>query len=195
MKVINLVQRGTWRDVANAARTTVGLDYKSDGEPSDQWKQKMLLAEHSPIRLLTFSWMWEDIPSWVSVHFVRHKIGIEHFVKSQRSDRTGIPRDELPQGALVNHACVANAQTIINISRKRCCCQASQQTRDAWTLLLMEIREVDPVLFSVCVPECVYRGFCPEMKPCLNSCDPQRYFYTNHYRLKATPAKETAPGT
>ena len=40
---------GTWRDVANAARTTIGQE-AGEGEPSSKWKRRMLLAEHSPIR-------------------------------------------------------------------------------------------------------------------------------------------------
>lgn len=165
MQVVDFRATGSWEAVKNAARTTVGKLPK-DGEPSSDWKRKILLAEHSPIRLLTFEWTWVDLPYWVSVHFVRHKIGIEHFVSTQRSDRTGVSRDELPQGALVTHRCVANAQALINISRKRLCLQASKETRGAWVDVLVQIKEVEPELASVCKPECLYRGFCPEMKSC-----------------------------
>ena len=68
-------------------------------------------------------------------------------------------RDELPQGSLVEHECEADAQALINISRKRLCNQASPETREAWKLH-------DPVLASVCVPECIYRGTCVEMHSC-----------------------------
>ena len=102
----------TWAMVLNAARTTVGKESK-ENEPSSNWKKRMLLAEHSPIRLLIVNWKWSDIKSWVSVHFVRHKIGIEHYVKTQRTDRTGNSRDSFPQDALVDYECVANAQSVI----------------------------------------------------------------------------------
>ena len=157
--------KGTWREVADAARTTIRQD-EGTKEPSSKWKKRILLAEHSPIRKLCFNWKWLDLPYWVSVHFVRHKIGIEHFVSTQRSDRTGINRDATPQAALVNHECFANAQAVIFISRKRLCRQASPETTAAWRLVLGEIRKCEPELYSVCVPECVYRGFCPEFKPC-----------------------------
>lgn len=166
MPLIDFKQHGTWRDVANAARSTIGMDHKNDGEPSPKWKKQMLLAEHSPIRLLTFSWTWTDLPYWVSVHFVRHKIGIEHFVSTQRTDRTGTDRDELRQDAPVTHHCIANAQAIINISRKRLCHQAAMETRLAWIEVIDELVTHDFDLHSVCVPECMYRGFCPEFKPC-----------------------------
>jgi hypothetical protein len=165
MKVTNLKVKGTWRDVADCARTTIGM-IEGEKEPSSKWKKQMLQAEHSPIRTLVFNWKWIDLPYWVSVHLVRHKFGIEHFVSTQRSDRTGVKREDLPQGALVQHRCEANAQTIINISRKRMCIQASKETREAWMAVVGAIDKVQPEVASCCVPECIYRGFCPELKSC-----------------------------
>ncbi len=159
MQIDNLTIRGTWREVADAARTTIGLE-KGEREPSP------LLAEHSPIRLLSVQWKWRALKYWVSVHFVRHKIGIEHFVRTQRTDRTGLDRDQIAQSATVDHECLANAQAVISISRKRLCRQASPETRAAWQALLTALATVEPELTSVCVPECLYRGFCPEIKCC-----------------------------
>lgn len=156
---------GDWIEVASAARTTIGVEEGSI-DPSSEWKKRILLAEHSPIRTLSFSVLMKDIKYWVSVHLVRHKFGIEHFVKTQRSDRTGIPRGNLPQGALVDHRIHANAQAIINISRKRLCRQASAETREAWQAVLDAIKDHDPEVFSACVPDCIYRGWCYELKPC-----------------------------
>lgn len=165
MKVTDLRVKGTWRDVADCARTTIG---QQDGEkePSSIWKKKLLLAEHSPIRTLVFNWKWVDLPYWQSVHIVRHKIGCEHFVSTQRSDRTGVKREDLPQGALVQHRMEANAQAVITISRKRLCMQASTETRQAWKAVVEAIATVQPEVASCCVPECAYRGFCPELKSC-----------------------------
>ena len=157
--------RFAWRDVADAARTTIRMA-EGDKEPGSAWKRRVLLSEHSPIRQMTFKWKWVCLPYWVSVHFVRHKIGIEHFVSTQRTDRTGVDRTDMPQSAPVDHECFANAQAVIFISRKRLCRQASPETTAAWTLVLDEIKRSEPELFSVCVPECVYRGFCPEFKSC-----------------------------
>lgn len=157
--------QNAWNDVKGAARTTVGK--AGNGlAPDDAWKKNILLAEHSPIRLIKFRWKWQSIKSWVSVHFVRHKIGIEHWVQTQRSDRTGVERDSIPQDAPVSHMCEANAQALINISRKRLCEQASPETRKAWQEVKEQIAQVDPVLASVMVKECIYRGFCPEMRCC-----------------------------
>jgi len=156
---------GNWRDVADAARTTIRKD-EGTGEPSYKWKKTILLAEHSPIRKLCFNWKWKNLPYWVSVHFVRHKYGIEHFVSTQRSDRTGEDRTEKTQNAPVIHECFANTQAVMFISRRRLCNQASPETRAAWKLVIDKIREVEPVVADCCVPECVYRGFCPEFKSC-----------------------------
>jgi hypothetical protein len=171
LEIKNTKFKGTWREVADSARTTIGLDV-GEKEPSNKWKKQILLAEHSPIRQILFKWKWENIPYWVSVHFVRHWLGIIHFVKSQRDDRTQMlnqtheSRSKSPQDTPVIHECEANVQALINISRKRLCSQASKETREAWKLVVEDIKKKDPILGSVLVPECIYRGFCPEFKSC-----------------------------
>ena len=156
--------KDNWQDVKNATMNTIGKD--KGAYPSSDWKRRLLLSEHSPIRKLHIGWKWSDLKYWVSVHLVRHKYGIEHFVSTQRTDRTGISRDEMPQNSLVNHECEANAQALINISRKRLCHCASLETRQAWQQVKNEIALVEPELASVMVKECIYRGFCPEMFSC-----------------------------
>ena len=164
MQISWFEHKDTWQEVKNAAMNTIGKD--AGKYPNAAWKKTILLSEHSPIRLLEFDWKWNDLPSWISVHFVRHKTGIEHFVSTQRTDRTGINRDELPQGAHVSHRCHANAQALIYISRKRLCSAAAKETRDAWQLVKEKVAEVEPEMASCMVRECVYRGFCPEMSGC-----------------------------
>lgn len=180
-----------WSKVKRAARTTISRE-GSGKYPDDSWKKTILLAEHSPIRKIRAEWKWRDLKSWVSVHFVRHKNGIEHWVTTQRTDRTGIDRDDLPQGAFVKHECDANAAEIIFISRRRLCNQASPETRAAWKEVVEEIRKVDPVLASVCVPECIYRGFCPEFFPC-GYCDTEAYKQRlSEYRYKNVGGADNA---
>lgn len=155
----------SWLKVKQSARTTVNRE-GAGKYPDDKWKKSILLAEHSPIRKIKFSWKWTNLKSWVSVHFVRHHLGILHYVSTQRTDRTGVDRDYLRQDSLVEHECEANAQALINISRKRLCFQASHETIEAWRQVREEVRKHDPILASVMVRECIYRGFCPEMKSC-----------------------------
>lgn len=168
-----------WIRVVNAARRTVGKK-PINHEPSDKFKRKILLAEHSPIRLLEYDFTWEDIRQWVTVHIVRHHEGCEKFVHTQRTDRNELlkelDRDKLPQGLLNDMDMVCNAQAFINISRKRLCSCASKETREAWTLVIEYLREnVDPILAEKCVPECVYRGFCPEFDKCCGYCKTKAY--------------------
>ena len=163
LKVLGV--KGTWREVANSANTTVRLA-EGEREPSSKWKRRMLLCEHSPIRQLMIKCKWYDLKYWVSVHIVRHKIGIEHWVRTQRTDRTSVDRNELPQDSLIEHEFEANAQAFINISRKRLCLQAAPETREAWQLALDGIKELEPELYSACVPDCIYRGWCYEFKSC-----------------------------
>ena len=66
----------------------------------------------------------------------------------------------------VDHECEANAQALINISRKRLCRKASKETQDAWWEVRRKIQEVDPIMAEAMVCECVYRGFCPEFSSC-----------------------------
>ena len=176
MKVKILDITKNWLDIKNAALTTVGK--QSLKEPTSKWKKQILLCEHSPIRKFKISWKWSDLKSWVSVHIVRHKIGIEHFVTSQRTDRQDkYDRDEAKQSALISHECEANAQAIINISRKRLCNNASQETREAWQEFLDSFKDDEPELYSVCVPECIYRGHCFEFNTC-------KYYKTKEYQNK-----------
>ena len=147
MEIKFLEIKTTWREVADAARTTVSMD-RGTKEPSKSWKKNILLSEHSPIRQLILKWKWIDLKYWVSVHFVRHKIGIEHFVSTQRTDRTGEDREIKAQSSPVSHECIANAQAIINISRKRLCNTASKESREAWKAVLEKIKEKDHAIYQ-----------------------------------------------
>lgn len=181
--------RPDWVRVVNAARRTWGKA-PIDHEPSDTFKRKILLAEHTPIRLLEYDFTIENIRQWVTVHLVRHHVGCEKFVSSQREDinarieemtrrivevceaegllRDGWKaRDYMMQGEPNAMDMACNAQAFINISRKRLCkgCP-SPETRLAWEIVIEALSDFDPILAEKCVPECVYRGFCPEHGGC-----------------------------
>lgn len=153
-----------WQDIKDTAMTTIGKD--KGKYPESNWKKSILLAEHSPIRNGIFRIKIYGIPAWVATHLVRHHMGVEKFVGTQRTDRTGIDRGKLPQSALVDMDLLLNFQAVINISRKRLCSQASKETREAWKMVLNAIKDLEPELFESSVRECVYRGFCPEMRGC-----------------------------
>lgn len=124
------------------------------------------MAEHSPIRSLIYCFKITDLKSWVATHFVRHHVGVEKWVSTQRTDRTGVNRDELSQGQEVTMELEANAQALINMSRKRLCSQASPETREVMEATKEAASKRDKFLVRIMVKECVYRGFCPEMESC-----------------------------
>lgn len=163
MKTEILKIKGDWMEVASDCRSTVGKP-PLDHEPSTEFKRKILLAEHSPIRDISVKWTWHGIKSWVATHWSRHKF--EKYIKSQRSDRTGIPRDKLPQDAPVDFTGDANVQALIDTMRKRLCRQSSTETRQYAENLKAALHEVEPEIADVLVPQCVYRAGCAEMKPC-----------------------------
>lgn len=164
--IVDILQNG-WQRAVNAARRTVGKDPLKT-EPSDKWKAQMLLSEHSPIRLVEYDIFYSDIKMWLTTHLVRHKIGIEHFVHTQREDRQQetYDRDKMPQGALNDMQETANAQALINISRKRLCSKAHPETRTVWKRVRLAVAAKDPIMAVKMVPECIYRGFCPEKESC-----------------------------
>jgi hypothetical protein len=116
MKTEILKVKGDWQEVVDDCRSTVGKDALGK-EPSAEFKRGILIAEHSPIRDIMIKWRWDNIPHWVGVHWVRHKW--ECFVRTQRSDRTGIPRDKLPQDEPQTFVGEANTQHLIDTWRKR----------------------------------------------------------------------------
>ena len=90
------------------------------------------------------------------------------YVSTQRDDRIDYEgsRDDRKQGELVNMDITLNAQAFINVSRKRICGQAHTRAQQVWNRVLSVLKTIDEPLWKNCVPECVYRGFCPEHKEC-----------------------------
>lgn len=120
-------------------------------------------CEHSPLRTIMFLIELEDIQTFVSVHLVRHKIGVEHFVRSNRDDRTK-ETSTIDRNTLVSHYMFCNAQALINIARRRLCYKAAPETRS----VMLAIKEASPAWVKpFLIPECEYRGgVCHEPKPC-----------------------------
>ena len=156
----------SWTDVLNAARFTQRKSPRS-GEPSIKWKKKIIKSEHSPLRCLMFNIDLYDIPRYVSDHLVRH-VHAQPFVSTGRSDvlKENLPRNEQKMTDLYNTRLFLNAQEIINISKVRLCSKAEAKTRAIWREVIEKLRKIEPELAAACVPNCIYRGHCPEMKSC-----------------------------
>lgn len=155
--------KGDWQEVVDDCRATVGKQSLGK-EPSTNFKREILIAEHSPIRDIIIKWFWKAMPHWVTTHWVRHKW--EKFVRTQRSDRTGIPREKLPQDEPQDFTGEANIQNLIDTWRKRLCYKASKETREYAVDFKIELHKIQPEIADVLVPNCLYRCGCPEMDKC-----------------------------
>lgn len=154
-----------WLMCKKMAYETIGKD--TDTPPTDEWKRRILKANHSPVRLLNFLFELRDIPYWVSVHLVRH-IHAVPFVSSQRNDRQDqYDRTKAPQDAPVTMGWYMNAEELVTIAHKRLCNKASPETRAIVREICRQVEEVNPEFEGLLVPLCVYRGGqCDEFKPC-----------------------------
>jgi len=173
-----------WQMIKDSALFTI---HKENGKyPTSKWKRDILIAEHSPIRSGRLIINIYDIPSFVVTHLIRHHIGIEKFVATFRSDR--FDSETVPdRNTLQNMRIDVNFQALISISRKRCCNGASKETIVVWNMILSEIAKYEPELYSVCVRECIYRGFCSEMYQCK-----QKYSESNDYKIKLSAYRNKA---
>ena len=135
--------------------------------PTDEWKHKLLLSEHSPIRTLNFC-IQMIIPYYVSVHFCRHFIGVTHFVQSQRNDRQdNYDRTKAPQDSTVSHIMYINAQELMFIARRRLCMQADNYTRTVMKEICRQVIATNPEFDGTLEPMCFYRGGrCTEFSCC-----------------------------
>lgn len=163
MKTEIIKIKGDWQEVVDDCRTTVGKESLGK-EPSKKFKREILISEHSPIRDISVKWRWANMPHWVTVHWVRHKW--EKFVRTQRTDRTGVDRTKLPQDEPQDFTGEANAQHLIDTMRKRLCYTASPETRQYAEDFKAALHEQQPEISDVLVPNCIYRCGCPEIKTC-----------------------------
>ena len=154
-----------WTRVKNHCRTTDNKNF-TEKEATDTFKKKLLISEHSPIRLLEFDWSWKQIPYWLSTEWSRHRF--EKFISTQRDDRThdDTPRGKKPQEAPVNFDGYANMQNLIDAWRKRMCHMATDEARELAEDFKVELHNEHPIESDVLVPNCIYRCGCPEFKSC-----------------------------
>lgn len=164
IEILRYPMNQDWFRCKELAMNTIGK--KAISLPSSEWKRKILLAEHSPIRTLMFTIRME-VPYYVSVHFSRHKYGVEHYVTSQRNDRQSeYDRNAARQDAPVVHIMDINAQALMTMARRRLCGNADPATREVMRKIVAEVTELCPEFGEALAPMCEYRGQCPEFVPC-----------------------------
>lgn len=150
-----------WLEIKNLCRGTINMG-DSKINPSDEWKKKLLIAEHSPLRHSLITVEIENIPYAIMGHLVRHSMGVTPYVSTSREDRTGVPRDKRSQMDTVTMRMDLNIQALINISRKRLCNQADPLTRKIWSMVINEVAKYDENIAWASVPEGIHTGGCTE---------------------------------
>ena len=148
---------------------TVGtMGKESRTPPTSEFVRKLLVARHSPIRELRFSYVIRDVPYWVTVHLVRHHVGFQPYVQSQRNDRqSDYDRAKAPQDAPVTMRLTLNAEALMNLANKRLCMKASPETREVVQRMCALAEKVMPELRGLLVPMCDYHGgVCHEIQSC-----------------------------
>ena len=160
-----------WERCKLLAINTIGKRHVTS-TVSRTWKDRILRSGHSPIRTLMFTIRME-VPYWVSVHFCRHKFGVEHYVSSQRNDRQDMyDRTKAPQDAMVSHIMDIDAQELIQMARMRLCGQASDETREAMQAVCMAVLKTNPEFEPFLKPKCMVvpdAFYCNEFTPCHDS--------------------------
>lgn len=156
--------KGDWQEVVDDCRATVAKPPLGK-EPSDKFKQDILIAEHDPIRDIEVKFSWRNIPYWVAMHWKTHIWRSR--TNTQRNDRqSNYDRNKAPQDAPVDFTGDANVQHQIDTWRKRLCRMAAPETRELAEDFKMELHGVEPQISNVLVPNCIYRCGCPEPISC-----------------------------
>ena len=165
VEILKHLTEEDWMLCKKCTLNTVGKD--STKLPTDEWKHKLLLSEHSPIRTLNFC-IKMIIPYYVSVHFCRHFTGVTHFVQSQRNDRQdNYDRTKAPQDSPVSHMMYINAQELMFVARRRLCMQADPFTRKVMEEICRQVINLCPEFNGTLEPMCAYRGGrCTEFNCC-----------------------------
>ena len=150
-----------WNSIKRACMRTIGKE-AGNKEPSHEWKRKLLVCQHSPIRKGIITWKWNEIEYFSMAHFARHHVGITPYVETSRSDRTNIPREERKQTDKVSMEMEANIQALIDMASRRLCNQADKTTIGYMQDLVSAIKEYDEDIAWALVPSCVRYGGCNE---------------------------------
>lgn len=149
-----------WKRCKELAAQTMGLKIKD--EPDKKWIEKMLRSMHSPLRTIMFTIRLVDVPYFVAMHLVRHKVGVEHYVSSQRNDRQNkYDRGAAPQSSPVTYVMDVNAAELIEMAQARLCSKAYTDTRWWMNNIKTAVREVCPEVADWMHPRC-YFGWCRE---------------------------------
>ena len=146
---------------------TMGKTEKPMELPSPKLVRDLLNARHTPIRVLNFAFLIEDIPSNIATHLARHVHAVPG-VSTLRNDRQSrMNGDEAPRNTPVDMIFYCNAEELMTVANKRLCMLASDKTRMAVQMMCLEALERMPELEGLLVPACIWHGStCHEINSC-----------------------------
>lgn len=167
---VTLIYKPEARDLMLMKRcvwVTQGKTAQPNELPSSKLLRGLLTARHSPIRVLNFAFLCEDVPSNVATHFARHVHAVP-FISSLRNDRQDkLDGDSAPRNTPVSMILYVNAEELQVIANKRLCGKAAEQTRDLCLMMCDAATQAMPELAGLLVPMCVRcGGVCYEMESC-----------------------------
>ena len=158
-------------DIKVTVKRLTGLDelhqanFVTSGKLSRQSLKDAYKTKHSTCRVVLFNVIMENIPTFVSVHFVRHQLGITHFVRSNRIDNNGDGTED--RYSKVTHQMLLNSESLMNIAQDRLCTKASFETQEVMNKIVEAVDACDSDLAINLVPKCVrLNGMCPEKNSC-----------------------------
>lgn len=164
MKTEILKIKGDWQEIVDDCRVTVKKPPLGK-EPSSDFKRRMVICEHSPIRDMWVKFRWVGMKYWEAMHWKTHVW--EGKVNTQRNDRQNLyDRNKAPQDVPVDFVGDANMQHTIDTERKRLCRMAAKETRETAEDFKRALHAVEPEWSDGLVPNCIYRCGCPEMGGC-----------------------------
>jgi len=156
-----------WQLIADQAAFTQGM---KSFRITEDFLRDAIISRHSIIRAAFFRVTVYGLPYYAHVHFVRHSVGHNHFVRSQRPDSMNpveYDRREAPQKAPVDWSDILNMESLFTMMGLRLCKQADSVTRAiAQDIKWAFVSHRDPFMNLVghyCLPQCEWRGGrCPE---------------------------------
>ena len=88
----------------------------------------------------------------------------------KRMIEAGIPEEDaryiLPNACTTNIVVTMNARELRHFFSLRCCARAQWEIRELAEAMLLQLRDVSPVLFADAGPRCGSLGYCPESDGC-----------------------------
>ena len=153
-----------WKTVLRVARITQNKP-DTGKEPSDDWKKKLILSRHSPLRMIEFL-IEGEAKGFVLNHIARHTYqSPKPFIGTAREDITGVKRPS--DTAIRPFALYINADALIEMCEQRMCFKAHADTMMLVHEIITNVSYVEPLLAEVLkFTPCEKTGICREFTPC-----------------------------